>query len=311
MRGGDGIPQLPHTVLHLRHDDLHLDIAPEIGGSFVRCYSLREGTPLHWLRPASEDALREREPLGLASFPMAPWCNRIRNGLSFFGARPVRLPPNGDGTVHSIHGTSWRQPWQVTESGESHAVLVQSYTPPEIDGWPYEFDAEQRIRLDREGVSVEMSVTNRASDPMPAGLGHHPYFPHTPGTMLTVQVGAMWASDADLLPMGLAVPPLLNRLAQRVALSELDLDNNFVGWSHEARVDWLAERRALVLRADPPLDYFVLYCPQGKDHFVMEAVSNCTDWMNLAEKGETRAGGTVLKPGETLRGRFRLQPLFT
>lgn len=299
-------------MLQLRYQDLHLEIAPEIGGSIARFFSvLPGGRTVHWLRPAGDKALNAHDPLGLASFPLAPWCNRIRNGLSFFGKRPVRLAPNADGTPHTMHGTAWRAPWQVVQAGEDSALLHQRHQPPPEgdDGWPYAFDAEQQVRLGPQGLTLEVSITNRSDDEMPAGLGHHPYFPHTKGTRLTAEVAAMWASDADQLPIGLAVPPFLTRLAKGLELAELDLDNNFVGWSHEARIDWPEDGRALVMRAEPPLDYFVLYCPRGQDHFVMEPVSNCTDWMNLAAKGQSRVGGTLLAPGQTLRGRFTLQPL--
>jgi aldose 1-epimerase len=210
-----------------------------------------------------------------------------------------------------MHGTTWLAPWEVVQAGEDSARLRQHYQPPPEgdDGWPYAFESEQQVQLGPDGLALQISVTNRSDDDMPAGIGHHPYFPHTPGTRLTVEVAAMWASDTELLPMGLAVPPFLTRLGRGIELGELDLDNNFVGWSHEARVDWPQEGRALVMRAEPPLDYFVLYCPRGQDHFVMEPVSNCTDWMNLAARGQTRVGGAMLKPGETLSGRFTLQPL--
>jgi aldose 1-epimerase len=298
-------------VLQLRYQDLHLEIAPESGGSIARFFSvLPGGRTVHWLRPAPEPA-HGSDAAALGSFPMLPWCNRIRHGLSFFGPRPVRLPPDPHGSPHPMHGTAWRAPWAVVQAGEDSALLRQQYQPPPEgeDGWPYAFDAEQQLQLGPEGLTITLSLTNRSEDEMPAGLGHHPFFPHTPGTRLTAAVEAMWASDADLLPMGLAVPPFLSRLAQGLDVSELDLDNNFVGWSHEARIDWPDDGRALVMRAEPPLDYLALYCPRGQDHFVMEPVSNCTDWMNLAAKGRTRVGGTLLAPGDTLRGRFTLQPL--
>ena len=37
-----------------------------------------------------------------------------------------------------------------------------------------------------------------------------------------------------------------------------------------------ASSRALVMAAEAPLDFFVLYCPRGADHFCAEPVSQCT-----------------------------------
>jgi len=95
----------------------------------------------------------------------------------------------------------------------------------------------------------------------------------------------------------------------RISRAAHGLDRFYVRWSREARVDWPGQHAALLMRAEAPLDYFVLYSPREADHFVMEPVSNCTDWMNLAAQGIGDAGGTVLAPDETLAGRFELLPL--
>ena len=99
-------------------------------------------------------------------------------------------------------------------------------------------------------------------------------------------------------------------------VARLDLDNNFTGWQRDALVEWPADRhgpkRALHLRAEVPLDYFVLYSPAGFDHFCAEPVSQCTDWLNLLEQyGRDAVGGTVLQPGERLDARFTLEPEWT
>jgi aldose 1-epimerase len=258
------------------------------------------------LRPATPQALQQRDPLGVGSFPLAPWCNRIRDGHSRFGPLPVDLPPNVPNSPHTIHGTTWRHPWAVKAQGDDWMELVQQHHPAQAHDWPYAFDARQRLQLADDGLHVEIAVTNRSAHAMPAGIGHHPYFPHRPGTRLKTSVAAMWDSDAGLLPTQLVKPAFLPALADGLQLDELVLDNNFVGWERRARVDWPDDGAWLELRAQPPLDFFVLYSPRGADHFVMEGVSNCTDWMNLAARGIGNAGGTMLAPGATLAGRFSL-----
>ena len=296
-------------MLNLHHDDLRLELLPEVGGAIAAFYSLREGRRLDWLRPATPEAIAARDPLRMGSFPLAPWCNRIRNGCCSYGAIPIELPPNFKDSAHTIHGTSWQRPWAVESCTDRQATLAQQHVPqPGSRDWPYAFDLRQTLRLDAQGLGVEIALTNRSPHPMPAGIGHHPYFPHPPGTRLTTRVDAMWESDEDLLPTGLSQPVFLARLAGGIDLDEIVLDNNFIGWSREARVDWPDRGAGLVMRAEPPLDYFVLYSPRGEDHFVMEPVSNCTDWMNLAAQGIGDAGGTVLEPQQTLSGRFSLQP---
>ena len=90
----------------------------------------------------------------------------------------------------------------------------------------------------------------------------------------------MWQVDGEVMPTTLAVTPAVQQLAQGVELSSLNLDNNFVGWDRHTLVEWPADaagpRRGLLMAAEAPLDYFVLYCPRGHDHFCAEPVSQCT-----------------------------------
>ena len=300
----DGAPRL----LRLQAGELRLDVVPAIGGSIAGLFSVRGARDHHWLRPATPAALASGNPLGMASFPLVPWCNRIRNGRSDFGSRPIRLAPNYSDSPHTLHGTGWQRPWQVasTLAGEAHLVLAQP-----AGEWPYGFVAEQRYRLHDDGLEVTLGVRNTDTVPMPLGLGHHPYLPHRAGTRLTVDVERMWAGDDEVMPTGLVTPPFLDQMRRGIALAELDLDNNFTGWTRRATVDWPRERMRLTLEAHPPLDFFVLYCPRVYDFFCIEPVSNCTDWINLQDHPSGERGGTLLAPGQSLAVRFELRLQWT
>ncbi len=289
-----------------------LELAPSVGGSIARFYSTRNGAQHHWLRPASDAALQAGDAEAMASFPLIPFCNRIRNGRARFQGRTIALPPNRGNSPHTIHGVAWQHAWSVVDCDERSAKLELDY-PGTV--WPYRFLATQLFELRPDGLRVTMAVENRdTAAPMPIGIGHHPYLPHRPGTRLTVAVSAMWGSDAEVMPTRLERPPLLERLRAGVLLSEVVQDNNFIGWNHVARVDWPASEQqpmgsAIILRSDPPLDYFVLYSPAGADHFCIEPVSNCTDWLNLGRTyPEAEIGGAVIAPGERYLARFSLVP---
>jgi aldose 1-epimerase len=249
----------------------------------------------------------------MASFPLLPFCNRIRNGRASFEGREIRFPPNNPAQLspHPLHGIGWQRPWKVITAQQSHASLTLDV--PATDAWPWHFSAQQQFTLDEQQLAVTMTLTNLDHAAMPAGIGHHPYFPHTAGTKLASAVGAMWKSDAEMMPTALETTPEMERLREGVVLSELDLDNNFTGWERSAVIEWPGDaqgpRRSVTLRAQAPLDYFVLYCPAGADHFCAEPVSQCTDWLNLRpEYGQAAVGGTRLAAGESLQASFTLAP---
>lgn len=300
--------------------DLHcgallLSVSPDVGGSIARLEGrTSRGQAVQWLRPASAEGLASRNPLTASSFPLVPFCNRIRDGRAHFGGREIRFPPNhpSANSPHPLHGIGWLRPWDVVETQERSAKLALSVAASAA--WPWRFSATQMFELDERQIRVEVSLRNEDDAPMPAGIGHHPYFPHPPGTKITTRTAAMWEADGDVLPTGLEITDEVRRMADGVVLREMDLDNNFIGWSRQARIDWPADAQAparhLILEAEPPLDYFVLYCPPDYDFFCAEPVSQCTDWLNMAgaKYGAEQLGGAVLAPGETLTARFALTP---
>lgn len=294
-----------------------MEIAPTVGGSIARFFSnWHDGETqrrVDWLRPATGDALARRDPLAMASFPLLPFCNRIRNGRASFEGREIRFPPNHPAadSPHPLHGIGWQRAWTLGSASSSRAMLTLEV--PASEAWPWRFSAWQQLTLSDERLETAMGLINKDSAPMPAGIGHHPYFPHTPGTRITSPTAAIWQADAEVMPTALVANDIVRKLRDGVVLSELDLDNNFTGWERETLVEWPAGEqgpgRQLSMRAQAPLDYFVLYCPKGFDHFCAEPVSQCTDWLNLLDRyGDGPLGGTRLLPGETLEARFTLTP---
>lgn len=305
------------ALVELQAGSLHLALKPEVGGSIARfSRRWREGgreRELHWLRPASAEGLAQRNPLAMGSFPLLPFCNRIRNGVASFEGRDIRFPPNHPAadSPHPLHGIGWQRPWRVISSDRTHAVLGLEVRATEA--WPWSFSARQTFVLGEQGLAVSMTLTNMDTAAMPAGIGHHPYFPHEPGTRLTSPAALMWRGDGEVMPTALEESEAVRKLRRGVVLAELEQDNNFVGWERWSRVEWPADAqgpaRSLQMEAEAPLDYFVLYSPKGFDHFCAEPVSQCTDWLNLLPQyGPEPLGGSRLEPGETLTARFTLAP---
>ena len=295
-------------LLHLCVGNLVLELAPEAGGSIATFYQLQDGVRFDWLRPATAEALAKREPEGMASFPLVPFCNRIRNGRATFQNREIAMPPNRGGSPHTIHGVGWKQPWRVLSFGSRHAALALDCT---ASIWPYRFYAVQKFELSEDRLNVTMEVENRDTAPMPLGLGHHPYLPHREGTVLQTEVAHMWVADGEVMPIALEKTATVERLRRGVLLREVVADNNFTGWNRHAHVIWPGAGRhgsdaGLTLTADSPLDYFVLYSPREEPYFCIEPVSNCTDWLNLGDYPQSVIGGQVLLPGQSCSARFSI-----
>ena len=116
---------------------------------------------------------------------------------------------------------------------------------------------------------------------------------------ISAEVRAMWAATPDLLPTELTPHPAVKALAaaQGMIADDFDLDNNFAGWRHTARIVWPNTARALRLEASPPFDHLVIYSPISQPSLLcVEPVSNTADFLNL-QHGFDNVGGTILAPG--------------
>ena len=75
-------PSVAQRLLRLRAGELAAAITPDVGGSLAsftrRWQEAGRDRELHWLRPASDEGLAQHNPLAMASFPLVPFCNRIR-----------------------------------------------------------------------------------------------------------------------------------------------------------------------------------------------------------------------------------------
>lgn len=251
----------------------------------------------------------------MACFPLLPFCNRIRDGLAEFEGRSIRFLPNhpdGD-SGHPLHGIGWQQPWQVLASSATAASLQFDFTASAE--WPWSFSARQDIVLSSNCLGLTLKLTNTDTGAMPAGIGQHPYFPHTAGTCLTSVTKGMWRTDAEVMPTEFVsgAGGVVDLLAHGLCLARMELDTHFTGWQRSALIEWPADQdgpaRRLTLTAQSPLDYLVVYSPPGVDYFCAEPVSQCTDWLNLrGTHPPASLGGTRLEPGQSLVARIELKP---
>src|SRR2546426_1089250 len=98
------------------------------------------------------------------------------------------------------------------------------------------------------------------------------------------------------------------RVSARRRRMAVALDNCFVGWRRRALIECPESGMRLVMAAEPPLDFLVVYTPAGRAFFCVEPVSHVTDAVNLAAAGRTDTGFRILEPGETLRTAVTLTP---
>ena len=166
-------------IVELHNGNLELGISPSVGGSIARFDWVagdKSRTPL--MRGCHSESINVLEA---ACFPLVPFVNRIRGSRFSFRGREVALKPNMAGDASVLHGQGWLGAWQCLYSDGQQAELVFEHPAGE---WPWTYEARQFFALDVRGLTVRLSCLNTSPEPMPCGLGQHPYFPCDAETVL-------------------------------------------------------------------------------------------------------------------------------
>jgi aldose 1-epimerase len=285
-----------------------VEITPSGGGCVAAYATEARGRRLNWFRQAPAEALAARDPLGMGCFPLVPFSNRIRDGRFQAGRRAVSLRPNAPGQPHVIHGHGWQRPWLVEEQGAVSLRLLYQHAP---DSWPFAYEAWQRFALDGPRLTIEIGLRNTGDEPMPAGIGLHPYFERTDGLRLTAPVAGVWHADAEVLPTEHAAPPPRHMdLGESPRVDDLVLDHCFTGWSRRAVLDWPERGAQLTIEAEPPLDFVIVYAPKDRSCLCVEPVSHMIDAFNRAAAGHPHTGTRTLAPGQSLSATVAFTPKF-
>jgi aldose 1-epimerase len=277
---------------------LRLALSPSIGGA-ISAFEWVDGA-------ASRPILRKchsplEKVLDSDCFPLVPYVNRIRGGSFTFRGREVKLKPNMAGDPSPLHGQGWLNPWEVRDARESTAVLTYLH---EAGEWPWAYEARQEFALDDGGCDLTLSCRNLSSDPMPCGLGEHPYFPCGPETRIDTEVTVAWTVDDKVLPVDKVPAEGRYDLNNRLVCGQ-QLDNGFGGWGGEARMsdpEWPYDVRL----SSPDARFFQLYSPPHGGIFVAEPVTHANAALNAPEDQWPELGMRVLDAGEEMHLRIRL-----
>ena len=282
-------------LVTLRQGDYELELCPKGGG----CITAFRYRGLDVMRSATKGYWLNFEPRCAGSFPLVPYSNRIADGRFTYDNRTYRLPINMPPEPHAIHGDGWHGAWTVETESASEAILV--FEPKEA---AIAHRSRQLFKLDDEGLTVMLELTNSGLHPLPFGFGHHPYFPRTDGMSLKATVSGVWLPDERNIPKDkIDLPPDWDFNRQK-RLAALDLDNCFAGFEGKAAMHWPETGLSLVINADPIFGHLVVFVPPGEDFVCVEPVSHVTNGIHQLINGRDDTGLRVLQPSETLRGRM-------
>ncbi|HYG26004.1 MAG TPA: aldose 1-epimerase [Caulobacteraceae bacterium] len=278
----------------------------------------------------SEEDFAGNVSFSLGGAILLPYANRItgrpianRQIETQVLGQTVRLPMNWGGKAegaeqYAMHGLMLDVPFEITRQTES--AVTGLLHAGDFDGrWLSQTDVTVTYELSGEGLRLTVEAANVGAEPLPMGIGWHPWFNLPSGdraqAILKVPARARTAvNDYDeVLPTGEVLPlEGAYNFSEGRALGDLYLDDCFVDLvGGAAEVIDPAGGLGLCISANaPPVKAFQVYAPPDKGFVVVEPQFNWADPFNPVWK-DADTGMAVLRPGERIAYDARVEVFAT
>ncbi|RWR00568.1 hypothetical protein ED28_18955 [[Pantoea] beijingensis] len=289
-------------ALFMLENDRFLLVVSTNGGTILKYVLKYQGDEVPLLRPTR---VSEETASGESGcFPLIPFGNRVKENRFYVDQREYKLEPNTSGDPHYLHGDGWLGEWH--RLSQQHGSLTLGF---QREQEAYHYRAEQCFELNEQGLTLTLTVWHLGENPMPYGLGWHPFFPLTAETRIQAKADSYWLEDAGWLAGKRA--PLIPSLDfnQPAILPRQWINNGFHGWDGHARLQWPERKLQLQLLTQPPCPVFFLFMPDSAfdrhyqgDFFCLEPMSHAANAHNIEGKGGLR----MLAQGEQFSQQCRL-----
>ncbi len=166
---------------------------------------------------------------------LAPWPNRIRDGVWALGGEPQQLDLTEPDLHNAIHGLLRTRPYRVLEQSAAAIRLGATIYPQH--GYPFILDTFVHYELVGDGIVVTHELHNASETTAPVAVGAHPFLRvgDTPIGELTITLAAArrFVPDDRLNPVGEEpVAGTAFDLRGGATVGLLDLDTAFGGVLH-------------------------------------------------------------------------------
>jgi len=318
---------------------IQAEIVPGMG---MNIYQLRA-----WLPGKGVIEMLEAPPIEAATHSarvgggiLLPWANRMRGKVSADEktletralGRKLILPANRRGKEpgaerHSIHGLFLARAMDRVEtfSAADHASVAGSLDAGDFNGhWLSKTQVAVTAMLKQGTFAFDVVAKNTGSEPLPVGIGWHPFFLYPSGQRGQVRLRlparrrALVNNYDDVFPTGQLVAVKGTRYDFSphggAPLNDLYLDDCFVDLERTAEGHTVAElsdpaaRYGVRIRAtSPQVRAIQVFAPLTRKVVAVEPQFNLADPFGKVWGPEVDTGMVTLRPGESVTYSVRLE----
>ncbi len=212
------------------------------------------GASLRSYRVGGADVVRPYDEADLApafsGMVLAPWPNRLANGLYEFGGTVHQVPVSEPARMTALHGLVTHVRWETAGMSDDGTSIELAHTIVPTTGYPWPLRLVAAFSLGEAGLRATITATNGGTSTAPYGAGVHPWL-STAGAELdacTLRIDAARHVTVDnrLLPTGtepvtngfdLRTPAALAGHAYDDAWTDLVRDGDGLSWLLLGRPD--------------------------------------------------------------------------
>jgi len=291
---------------------MELTLLPEQGCYWRTLHVFFEGKWRELLEPIPD----KEPPFKFGCYIMAPWSNRIPQGVFEFEGKQYQIRKNfPDDTA--IHGDVRYRPWTIETASKEKFVATLDSTNFSDFNFPFKLKFKHTLELKRNQLSMSLFVENVDAANAPVGMGFHPFFKRRlterdEDAILLLPAEKVYP-DVKCIPTGPAVPVSgKTDLRAEKLLGNPNLDHCYTDLrKNVVRLIYPGSKTELHYEFDPIFTHTVIYAPQddqgcAKDFVAIEPVTHVNNGFNLYAQGWKGTGIKVLRPKETWGGTCKL-----
>jgi len=298
-----------------------LTVVPSVGNIAYRM--MVNGKNALWVPYENLSEMRVKPVQAGVPF-LAPWANRLDQDAYYANGKKYRLNPDlanfrRDANQKPIHGLLGFSPlWRVIElraddRGAWVTSRIEFWKYPDLMAqFPFAHTIEMTYRLVDGVLEVATSLLNQSTEPMPVGIGYHPFFQvhDAPRDEWTVHVAARerLTLSPQLIPTGERTPV---QFSEPLTLKNVQLDDVFSnlipGADGRPQFSVQGKKEKVTVTYGPKYTVAVVYAPPGKGFICFEPMTGITNAFNLAHAGVYKELQSV-PPGGQWRESFWISP---
>lgn len=252
----------------------------------------------------TEESLSERR--FARSGLMAPFPNRIKDGVYIFDGTAYLLPLNKPAEHNACHGFIMNAPFTITSRSEIEGAyhVTLSHTCKGMFGYPFPFHTSVTYIFSGTTIHIVTAMTNIGNNLMPIGFGWHPYFTTgTPVDQLFLHTSPVEriVVDERLIPTGEVVPYHTHDTFTQIHNTQFDTGFHFLGTHRKVTLNDPVKKISISVEMnESPYEYVQLFIPPSRTSLAIEPMTCATNALNNG------CGLTLLDVGKTLSARYQI-----